>query len=169
LPHKKYPTMGMMHYTSGKNGYEYYQPRPNCFRMGKGKLIEVLTLEEHYRSSEEYQLKYSQKDDLGWFRDVTIEIQKRALLESGFGEDELDNGLQALWSARGRFSDDPEANSITVYQQKDRSQRGALYDDSDMPNVPLVTLDGEKTDLVTYCGSLKNPDLPLFLIGGSVS
>jgi len=161
--------MGMMHFTSGKNGYNYYARDPSILRIPKEKLVEILKLEDSYRSSEEYQTKYSQQDDLSRYRDVTLEIQNRALLETGLTEAELETGLQELWSTRGSYEDDDEVNSLTVYQRKDRSRAGDLSNTSPVPNAPLRTLAGEETDLKTYCASLKNPHLPLFLIGGSVS
>jgi len=112
---------------------------------------------------------YSKKDDLAWFRDVTLEIQTRALLESGLDKENIKMALEMLWSTRGQYNDDPDVNQLTIYQRKDRSRAGALAPGGDMPNVPLQTLAGSETDLKTYCKSLKNPELPLFLISGSVS
>jgi len=167
--------MGMMHFTSGKNGYEYWRPHgvedssEKRVRIPKAKLIEVLELEDKYRSSPEYQAKYSEKDELSWYRDVTLEIQKRALLETGLNEDEISIGLSELWEARGRWQWDPEVNQLTVYQRKDRSRRGELYESSDVPEVSLATMSHELTSLHAYCASVTNPHLPMFLIGGSVS
>jgi len=162
--------MGMMHFTSGKNGYEYHHgSNPPHIRIPKEKLIEVLKLEDIYRSSPEYQAKYSQKDELSWYRDVTIELQKRALLETGLDESDITTGLSELWDARGRWQNDPEINQLTVYQRKDRSVRGILWKDSEVPNVPLYTMSLELTSMSKYCASVKDPQLPMFLIGGSVS
>jgi len=164
--------MGMMHSTSGKNGYTYYT-NPYGDAVGclipKDKLIQIMKLEDTYRSSEEFQQKYSEKDDLAWFRDVTIEIQKRAILFSGFDEGRIEEGLKALWMARGVYAEDEEINQLTVYQRKDRSRAGNLINGSPMPNVPLQTLLGTVTDLKTYCANLKQPELPLFIISGSIT
>jgi len=156
--------MGMMHFTSGKNGYEYWDHNEARFRIPREKLIEILKLEDKYRSSAEYQNKYSEKDELSWYRDVTVEIQTRALRETGLKPHEIPTGLLELWSARGRFDDDPDVNSLTVYQRKDRSRRGNLYQDSPAPNVPLYSMDLKLTSLHGYCSSVKNPELPMFLI-----
>jgi len=164
--------MGMLHFTSGKSGYMYYGTSMPAvrIRIPREKLMEILKLEDTYRASREYQDMYSKKDDLAWFKEVTIEIQKRALLETGLEIENLQQGLDALWRARGDFHSDPAINQLTVYQRKDRSRAGSMFDGCLVPNVPLQTFDGTFTDLKTYCNSnFKNPDLPLFLISGSVS
>lgn len=71
--------MGMAHFTSGKSGYDYYsyqkriRSNPNAFTdvlISRDKLIEILTLEDKYRASKEYQDKYNEKDDLQWYENA---------------------------------------------------------------------------------------------------
>jgi len=160
-----------MHMTSGKAGYNLYsdQPRIKLFHIPKEQLIEILRNEDQLRSSKEYQDKYSEKDSLAWFRDVTLEIQTKALLNSGISRENLAVVLPELWSARGEYLYDPDVNTLTVYQRKDRSKDGTLYPGCTMPNASLWTMTGEITNLQKYISSFKNPDLPLFIIAGSVS
>jgi len=163
--------MGMTHMSSGKTGYNMYSdpPRSKTFNIPKEQIIEILRYEDKLRSSKEYQDKYSEKDSLAWFRDVTLEIQTKALLNSGIRRGDLAVALPELWSARGDYLDDPDVNALTVYQRKDRSRAGTLEPGCTMPNVSLWTMTSEITDLQKYISSFKNPNLPLFIIAGSVS
>jgi hypothetical protein len=59
--------MGMAHFTSGKNGFDYWTTNKNRVSVPFDKLVEILKLEDQYRASQEYQDKYSEKDDLQWY------------------------------------------------------------------------------------------------------
>lgn len=63
--------MGMAHFTSGKNGFDYFSHSkygyPHGVSIQREKLIEILKVEERLRISKEYQDKYNEKDDLKWY------------------------------------------------------------------------------------------------------
>jgi len=73
------------------------------------------------------------------------------------------------------YVDDPDVNQLTIYQRKDRSQRGKVHRFSAVPNVPLQKRDGTTINLHAYYDSLQNyayigePPRPLFIVAGSVS
>eukprot|EP01127_Copromyxa_protea_P007248 TRINITY_DN1716_c0_g1_i1.p1 TRINITY_DN1716_c0_g1~~TRINITY_DN1716_c0_g1_i1.p1 ORF type:complete len:167 (-),score=20.11 TRINITY_DN1716_c0_g1_i1:657-1157(-) len=166
--------MGMAHFTSGKRGYVMYTNADGHLPIPieNSILYRILTLEDTYRASEEYQDMYSQKDDLSWFRDVTLALQQRALREAGFGVEwgigvSEKAGLMSLWSARGALAGNPLYNQLTVYQRKDRSREGSLRNGDLAPAVTLYTQNHEPVDFLDYMSQFG--DKPVFIIAGSVS
>jgi len=175
--------MGMAHYSSGKNGFQYYSEL-HIARIPDAKLKEIYILEDQYRSSKEYQDKYNEKDDLNWFQKVTLELQRRVLLETGIldrdilmTEEEkekcIKSGLEELWSSRQFIQNNPEFNQLTVYLREDRSRMGGLMKNETIPDVAISDRNGNTTTMCDYYKSLQKVDSRenryLFLIAGSVS
>jgi len=79
--------------------------------------------EEELRMSEEIQQKYTESDDLAHLRDVTLALQKQAIIESGITLP-MSDALNILHSARFVHQHDPDMNNITIYQRMDRSREG---------------------------------------------
>lgn len=142
----------MFHSTSGKVGYQYHhQPLPG-YHIPRYLMKKILIHEDKLRASPEVQALYSQSDDLAWIRDVTLQVQNRALAEYGFTDA---RGLIALNNARLEYIDDPEMNQLTVYQRLDNSRQGKLFDGVVLPNVQLATLDGSQVMLYDYLDALR--------------
>jgi hypothetical protein len=129
----------------------------------------ILIREDELRASTEYQEKYNQQDDLTWFRDVTREIQMRALRENGIIEEELNTALVVLNNARFDYKDDPEMNQLTVYQRLDRSREGSLKEQHKLPNVRLVDEEGKTVMLADIEAKSASNGKALAIIAGSVS
>jgi len=142
--------MGMYHSTSGKVGYQYHR-QPVDFHIPRYLMKKILIHEDKLRASPEVQALYSQSDDLGWIRDVTLQVQNLALKEYGITDPK---GLIALNNARFEYLDDPEMNNLTVYQRMDNSRQGKLLDGAILPDVPLATLDGKEVTLYQYLDML---------------
>jgi len=160
--------MGMLHSSSGKSHFDLYH-EPTNYRIAKDVLKRILIREDELRASEEYQTKYNQQDSLQWFKDVTQEIQFRAMRECGIIELELYSALIVLNNARFEFKDDPEMNQLTVYMRLDRSRRGDLKKDDKMPNVPLIAGDGATVMLADLEAKSAANGKALAVIAGSVS
>jgi len=169
----------MAHFTAGKKGLNLYEPRyyQTDQKIPKNLLIQMYTLEDQYRSSEHYQDLYSLKDDLGWFRDITVGLQIKVLMATGFldrrgGEEETKRALDQYWAQRGIYSDDPDINQLTVYHRKDRSRAGSLKQHDIVPCVKLADRSGKEFTLYDYYEQLQlqsTQDRYLFIISGSVS
>jgi len=163
----------MYHSTSGKKGFRAYQQpwEPPFLVIPKTQMKLILQREEELRASLEIQNQYTESDDLAHLRDVTIELQKRALRENGIKEEHLQQALNILHSARFTYQHDPEMNNITIYQRKDRSREGnvqmglPIFDD-----IVVYNLEGKPVVLKRYIDELlsQNP-LPVLIFSGSVS
>jgi len=173
--------MGMGHFTSGKSGYKYWglpcSPNEMSVRIPPEKLATILLLEERYRASQEYQDKYSERDDLEWFETVTIELQRRVLVETGvldypdrddetkfntdFSPQNLENervieaALLTLWGARSQYANNDSLNKLVVYSREDKSGAGVLVAGSPMPNVRISDRSGNITRMSDYYRSLQ--------------
>ena len=143
----------MFHSTSGKWGSRYYAS--DCVTPFPRELLKkVLLRENELRFSQEVQAQYSVRMDNGndylyHIRDVTIQLQKQALIDIGVPENEIDFALKSLQSHRSHYSMDPEILSLSVYGRYDISQpslRPTQYSPADQcMNVPLTYLNGKKT------------------------
>jgi len=174
--------MGMAHFSSGKNGFEYWTFNSSKVGIPFEKLEEILKLEDKYRASKEYQDKYSEKDDLQWYEDVTLGLQRRVLIETGLFEHGMDeewddeakaskpmspealgkknekmmkNALQALWATRGNYQGRPELMKLSVYAREDRSRMGTLTSAMPMPDAKLSDRNGALTTIKQYYTSLQ--------------
>jgi hypothetical protein len=82
--------------------------------------------------------------------------------------------LRALRAATHTF---PALASIPLYVRHQRARAGELAPGDAPPEVPLLTLDGAPTTLLTHAAALRAPPagsplrapLPLILLAGSVS
>ncbi len=112
-------TMGMFHSTSGKAGYVGYSVPCRVRRLRSGEIHALLRREDELRASDETQRLYSKDDTCEWLRDVTIDVQKKALRQTlpelvlQYGIDEM---LIALNNLRfdPRVMSDPRLNRLTV-------------------------------------------------------
>jgi len=126
--------------------------------------------EEELRMSEEIQQKYTESDDLAHLRDVTLALQKQAIIESGITLP-MSDALNIIHSARFVHQHDPDMNNITIYQRMDRSREGnvemglKIFDD-----IYVYDLDSNRINLKKYITDLlaKEP-LPIVIFAGSVS
>jgi hypothetical protein len=156
----------MMHSrVSGKTGYEIIEQGPAFWvEFNKETLVLVLKKENELRLSDKYQEKYSKRDDLDWLVAVTTELQREALRSV---DEPLDTevGLEGLQTARGKWKDDPEVQSIPLYIRFDRSHNGELKQGDPIPNCTLHNLqDSKEMSLFDFVH-----DKPLVLVAGSVT
>lgn len=165
--------MGMFHSTSGKRGYGFYYIDGRMLQtVDKETMKKMLMREEELRNSKQYHETISLHDDLEWIRDVTVKLQTQVLKEFGYHETGLStmDGRMNLNNARAVYLNDPEMNSITVYQRRDRSREGDLKVGSAVPNVKLSTLSGEPVLLHDYIAKLPNGENKLLVItAGSIT
>lgn len=159
--------MGMFHSTSGKYCHEvYYQP--TTVKFTRSQVIELLTREEELRNSEHYieQCEIAfQEQSLEKLKEATLDIQRQALRDCGIVD--IEQGLIALHNVRKLYSGDKEINQLVVYLREDRSQKGTLSIGDKLPDVNLVTADGNPISLHSYLDKLL--PLPTVIIAGSVT
>jgi len=156
----------MYHSTSGKSGFEAHAQWTN-YEIDQDNLRKILIREDELRSSEEYQNLYTQNDSLQWFKEVTENLQMRALKENGITDV---RGMTVLHNARFKYKDDPTMNNLTVYMRQDKSRRGSLRFNDLAPDANLCSLEGNNITLFEYMESLgERKQLPLVLLIGSVS
>lgn len=124
----------------------------------------MLIRENELRLSEEFQKLYeeAEKDsnsERSWL-DVTEELQRRVITEFQLDE-QMDEALLCLRCSTEIF---PELKSIPIYVRFNRARDGDLKVGDFIPNVDLVKINGEKTNL------FENLDeKPTLLISGSFS
>jgi len=159
--------MGMLHSTSGKSFHELFNA-PSKYQIPRDQMKRILIREDILRASNEIQEEYSMRDDLAWFRDVTENLQRRALQEEGVAPSDVAEALITLHNARRVYQSDSEMNQLTVYQRLDRSRAGDLSEGEMCPDAALATLSGEPTSLLAYIATLPT-DMPLFIFAGSAS
>jgi hypothetical protein len=157
--------MGMFHSTSGKVGYAFVT-LPGARVIPKGIMKQILLREDELRFSSDYHNKISEREDLKWIRDVTLELQMKALAEFGYADGP---GLLALNNARAQYLNDDEMNKLIVYQRMDRSRPGDLTSGSELPNVKLSTLDGKVITLHEYLENRKDKSRPVVITAGSIT
>eukprot|EP00696_Hemimastix_kukwesjijk_P019732 gnl/Hemi2/909_TR323_c0_g1_i1.p2 gnl/Hemi2/909_TR323_c0_g1~~gnl/Hemi2/909_TR323_c0_g1_i1.p2 ORF type:complete len:169 (-),score=46.24 gnl/Hemi2/909_TR323_c0_g1_i1:660-1166(-) len=168
--------MGMYHSTSGKRGYRvHFHPTP--WQLDREQARAVLEAEDALRASKEYQDKYSEQDSLDWLKQVTLEIQTKALAAHGFGP----CYISALHNVRSQYGEDPAVKALSVYMRQDKSRKGDLCVGDALPNCNLHYLDGTATTLHDYIAALKiknqpclsvpllDTERPLLIIASSIS
>jgi len=162
--------MGMYHSTSGKYGFQPHW-KPSFLTIPKWQLKKIMMREEELRMSEEIQQKYTDSDNLEHLRNVTINLQRRALLENGIIEDQMEEALNVLHNARFMYQHDPDMNNITIYQRKDRSREGNV--EMGLPikeDITVYDLESKQVNLHQYVKDLvANDPLPVIIFAGSVS
>ena len=81
--------------------------------------------------------------------------------------------LNDLHNARFEYKDDPEMNSITVYQRQDKSREGSLKVGYDAPDAPLLQIVRDDfvvdTSISELIAKADEANVPLVLFAGSVS
>merc|ERR1712137_351102 len=163
---KKRPKMGMMHSTSCKNGYEphYYDTQ---YKFEDEELLRrVLMKETRWRLSEAFQAIYADRtvmdsEYLAHIRDVSLHIQREALLQEGVLEENVQSALSALHNVRVTH---PHLLPLTVYGQYDISKRGALREGDTLPDGGGFSLSGERASLMDH-----HRGRPLVIMGASLS
>jgi hypothetical protein len=103
--------------------------------------------------------------DDGAIQQMLLDIQVQVCEEFGFGE----TGPIALQSARARFPDDADVVNSAFYLKYNRSRQGGLTVGDEVPDVPLLNLDGSTTSLLDYYRNCTktNTARPLVLVAGS--
>jgi len=132
--------------------------------LPKGLLKQMLTRENILRLSPEYQQRYEQAErdsnaETSWL-DVTDQLQRQVVREFHL-EEEMDEALLCLRSATQIY---PDLKEIPLYVRYNRARQGDLQIGDTAPNVPVVKLNGEESDLVEQFTSS-----PTVLISGSYS
>jgi len=159
----------MFHSTSGKSGYQLHW-EPTFHTISKEILKKIMIREEELRMSEEIQNKYTESDDLTHLRDVTLALQKQAIIESGVTIP-MSDALNILHNARFLYQHDPTMNSITIYQRMDRSREGKVQMGCKIfEDIYVYDLESNRINLQKYITDLlaKEP-LPIIIFAGSVT
>jgi hypothetical protein len=113
------------------------------------------------------------RQDTDWM-EVTDALQRRLLREAGVPPLSEAAALRALRAATHTY---PALASIPLYVRHQRARAGELAPGPAAPDVPLLTLAGERTSLLAAAQQLRAPPagsaargpLPLLLCAGSVS
>lgn len=132
------------------------------FELSREKLMEILRREDELRMSSETQRLYSTKlpgnDYMAHIRDVTIDLQKRAILDCGVPEEEVEYALEILHSHRYYYNDDPEVLQLSVYGRYDKcfdnTKVARLMTSTD---IPLHTLEGNTVTLGSTLYEMSGP------------
>lgn len=154
--------MGMMHSSSGKNGYRFHQG-VTSIEIEREQALVLIKKENDLRLSEHYQKEYSLKDDLDHFEKVTREIQEQTLKECGFDASKMNQNIVALNNLRRVYKKDPDFIESSVYYKYDISKEGTFEGGEKYQDCNLYTLEGEKTSLKSYLSE------KLFILAGSYS
>jgi hypothetical protein len=105
----------------------------------------MLIRENELRLSDEYQQRYNEaeKTSLTSWLDVTDELQRQIIRECHLDE-EMEDALLCLRCATQIY---PDLNDIPLYVRYNRARDGDLQLGDIAPNVPVVQLDGQETQL----------------------
>jgi len=134
--------------------------------LSKDLLSRILTRENELRLHPKTQQLYEQAErgsQTDWM-EITETLQRNLLKdEYGFkSPKDLDWALKQLRSATTTY---PELSSIPLYVKYNRARQTSLKVEQIVPNVKLITLGGEQTNLFDYCSSNR----PLVIVSGSYS
>ncbi|CAF1337354.1 unnamed protein product [Rotaria sordida] len=163
--------MGMAHVTSGRATFTYedlINSNPSTVSKSfipKSLLKRMLIRENELRLSDEYQKRYceaektSTSSSSSWLN-VTDELQRQIIREFNL-DDEMDDALLCLRCATQIY---PDLKHIPLYVQYNRARDGNLQISDIAPNVPVIQLDGQESQLFD---GLKSSST--VLIGGSYS
>ncbi|CAF0719577.1 unnamed protein product [Rotaria sp. Silwood1] len=144
--------MGMAHVTSGRATFTYQDlintnpsTTPKSF-IPKSLLKRMLIRENELRLSDEYQKRYCEAEKISssssWLN-VTDELQRQIIHEFNL-DDEMDDALLCLRCATQIY---PDLKHIPLYVQYNRARDGDLKIGDIAPNVPVVQLNGQQTQL----------------------
>lgn len=123
----------------------------------------MLQRENELRLSDEYQTRFREAEETSsssWL-DVVNELQEQVVREFHL-DDEMDNALLCLRCATQIY---PELKDIPLYTKFNRARDGDLQVGDSAPNVPVVQLDGQESQLFDGLP----PTAPTVLISGSYS
>jgi len=162
----------MMVPVNGRCGFDFIQPPVGVHLPDKSTVIAMLKRECEIRASERISRRLNElsMEDLTGIHDMILEIQQQVCDEFGFGA----IGPQAIQSARARFPDDPEVVNAAFYLKFNRAKQGPLSVGDEIPDVPLLHLDGTSTSLRAYYrnrqpNALAGTERPLVLVSGSAT
>lgn len=135
---------------------------PKSF-IPKSLLKSMLIRENELRLSDEYQKRYAEaeKSSFRSWLDVTDELQREIIREFHLDE-EMDDALLCFRCATQIY---PDLQSIPLYVKYNRARDGDLNIGDTAPNVPVLELNGQESQLFD---GLK-PSSSTVLIGGSYS
>lgn len=122
----------------------------------------MLIRENELRLSDEYQKRYTEAEQTSttsWL-DITDELQRQVIREFNL-DDEMDEALLCFRCATQIY---PDLKDIPLYVRYNRAKDGDLKIGDNVPNVPVVQLDGQECQLFD---GLKSSST--VLIGGSYS
>jgi hypothetical protein len=122
----------------------------------------MLIRENELRLSEEYQKRYQEAEQTSsssWL-DVTDQLQREIIREFHLDE-EMEDALLCLRCATQIY---PDLKDIPLYVRHNRARDGDLQIGEPTPDVPVVQLDGQESQLFD---GLKSS--PTVLISGSYS
>jgi len=158
----------MFHSTSGKRGYSL-NCIASCPVFPREKLREVLIKEDELRNSERIQNLYSREFATGneflcHVRDVTLELQREALLQCGVSEENLDAQLSSFQCHRAHYANDEEILKLSVYGRHDKTSEGDFSNGANL-DVELYELDGKIVSL----RSLLKPERCTVIISSSIT
>lgn len=158
--------MGMTHSTSGKWGYGYRIGVDGPVPFQRQSIEAMLAMETRLRLSERFQKRYSEKDDVAHFAEVTREIQLEVL--RSFGTTERD--LPFYQTLRHRYQDDLDLWRDVLYHKYDFAKQGHLRRDDAVPNCLLYSLKDGEVQLHDYIKSFSAAnERPLVIIAGSAT
>jgi hypothetical protein len=129
---------------------------------------QILHYENDLRLSQSQQELYRKVETnpyLDWM-DVTAVLQEAIVMDfcgDTLSPLELEQGLNVIRSATH-----PDMKDISLYRKYNRARMGELKNGDFIINVPLVTIHGQKTDLLSFVQKQPNTK-PLFVISGSIS
>jgi hypothetical protein len=99
--------------------------------------------------------------------DIYRTLQQQVVREFGFTED-LDWGVAILRAASALYPDDPDIRDAAFYIKYNRACVGTLQENDSVPDVQLVTLDGQRTSLLA-CSLEAKAAQPLVIFSGSIT
>jgi predicted mannosyl-3-phosphoglycerate phosphatase (HAD superfamily) len=130
-------------------------------------LADILRAEEAARHAPETQAAFAaaeQRDDSDWLA-VADALQRRLLRDAGVPPLHEADALRHLRAATYTY---PALAAIPVYRRMQRARAGTLIVGDAPPDVPLLTMDGERTSLLEAASTLGQRK-PVLLVAGSIS
>lgn len=165
----------MLMRVSGKDGYGHYHHGPcrgSCCHqaLDKDTLKRVLAKVDARRCESAVQERYSEKDSVPWFGQVTEELYNEALTEAGVSADSLAAARECVYTARSRCKMDYDEEmqqfmSDLVHVKYDLTDDWELSCPPELPEVSLHTLEGTTVSLNDYV----NRSSPTVVLAGSWS
>ena len=159
----------MTHSTSGKRGFNLFYKYTN-YMIPRDVMMQILTKEDAYRFSEEYQQRYTDcGDDIDAIEAITFDIQSRALADCGITSPE---GLTVLHNMRHDYADDTEMLNLAVYARHDHCFKSPTAP----ANVLIHDLTGAPVQLFDFFRQLdtranldNQTHTPVVLVAGSLT